>query len=613
VPGPITIVDLDETSLERLGQWPWPRHRIARLLDRIRQDGAAAVGLDMVFAEPDRTSLMLLSGEILRDLGKRIDLTGFPGEALDTDRALAAALAKGPYVLGYQFDFESSRGNGCLLHPLRAAVLADGETGGADVLYDARGVVCNLPMLAKAAGSSGFFNVTPDPDGVLRRVPLVIRHDGALYPSLALALFLRARGGDVVLETGTEGVKSLRLDGRRIPLDHHGNMLVNFRGPHRTFPHLPAAAVLEGTADPARLKGRIVLLGTTAAGLKEIRTTPLDAAQPGVEIHANVLDNLLSGDPIAEPRWARLVRVLLVLIPGFLLTGLLTRSSAAWGLALIVPSAAAIWLGSWALLAYRQVFLPPFLPMVTLTVVFTVLASMRFLRADREVRERTRKLALTQDAIIQSLAALTETRHHETGGHIQRTRHYIRVLAGRLQANPGFRNRLDDATVDLLFRLAPLHDIGKVGVRDRILLKPDQLTPEEYEEMKRHTLYGSETIRLAKRMMGEDAFFQLADDLVLNHHERWDGTGYPNGLREEAIPLPGRLMAVADAYDAIISTRVYKPAQIHEDAVRILREKRGTYFDPDVVDAFLEVNEEFRGIAARFVGAVVEPEPPPGT
>jgi putative two-component system response regulator len=247
-----------------------------------------------------------------------------------------------------------------------------------------------------------------------------------------------------------------------------------------------------------------------------------------------------------------------------------------------------------------------------LAVVFTVLSSIRYLQADRQVRERTRKLALTQDAIIQSLAALTETRDHETGGHIQRTRHYIRVLAGRLQARPVFRNRLDDATVDLLFRLAPLHDIGKVGVRDRILLKPDRLTPEEYEEMKRHTLYGSETIRMAKRMMGEDAFFQIADDLVLNHHERWDGTGYPNGLREGAIPLPGRLMAVADAYDAIISARVYKQAQTHEEAVRVMREKRGTYFDPDVVDAFLEIDEEFREIAARFSGAGVEPEPPPG-
>ncbi len=611
-PGPIAIVDLDEASLERYGQWPWPRYRIARLLDKIRGDGATAVGLDMVFAEPDRTSLAPLSGEILRDLGTRIDLSGFPREALDTDRALAATLAGGPFVLGYQFDFETVRGGACVLHPLRAAVLAAGGNEGAGGLFEAQGVVCNLPVLSRAAGSSGFFNVTPDPDGVLRRVPLAIRHKGALYPTLALAVYLRARGGEAVLETGTEGVEALRLDGRRIPLDRHGNLLLNFRGRHRTFPHLSAAAVLEGTANPALLRGRIVLLGTTAAGLKEIRTTPLDAAQPGVEIHATVLDNLLSGDPITVPRWTRVLRVLLVLVPGFLLTGFLARSSAAWGLVLILPSAAGIWLGSWWLLAYRQIFLPPLLPVITLTLVFTVLTSVRFLRADREVRERTRKLALTQDAIIQSLAALTETRHHETGGHIQRTRHYIRVLAGRLQSHPGFRNRLDDETVDLLFRLAPLHDIGKVGVRDRILLKAGLLTPEEYEEMKKHTLYGSETIQLAKRMMGEDAFFQIADDLVLNHHERWDGAGYPRRLTGEEIPLPGRLMAVADAYDAIISPRVYKPALPHEEAVRIMSRKRGTHFDPDVVDAFLEVHEEFREIASRFAGAGVEPELPPG-
>ncbi|MGZ8474494.1 MAG: CHASE2 domain-containing protein, partial [Candidatus Deferrimicrobiaceae bacterium] len=395
-PGPVAIVDLDEASLGRFGQWPWPRYRIARLLHKIREGGASAVGLDMVFAESDRTSLTPLSGEIFRDLGKRIDLSGFPPETLDTDRTLAGTLAGGPFVLGYQFDFETSRGDACVLHPLRAAVLAADGKGGAEGPFDAQGVVCNLPVLSKAAGSSGFFNVTPDPDGVLRRVPLVIRHKGLLYPNLALALYLRARGGDAVLETGPEGVEALRLDGRRIPLDRHGNLLVNFRGRHGTFPHLSAAAVLEGTANPALLKGRIVLLGTTAAGLKEIRTTPLDAAESGVEIHATVLDNLLSGDPITVPRWTRVVRVLLVLVPGFLLTGLLARSSAAWGLALILPSVAGIWLGSWWLLAHRQVFIPPLLPVVTLAIVFTVLTSLRFLRADREVRERTRKLALTQ-------------------------------------------------------------------------------------------------------------------------------------------------------------------------------------------------------------------------
>ena len=269
--GRIAIVDLDEASLERLGQWPWPRYRIARLLERIREDGATAVGLDIVFAEPDRISLTPLSGEIFRDLGKRIDLAGFPQEALDTDRALAATLAGGPFVLGYQFDFETARGNECELHPLRAAVLSGGRTGGSDGIFEARGVVCNLPALSTAAGSSGFFNVTPDSDGVLRRVPLIIRYNGALYPNLALALYQRARGGDVVLEIGPEGIEVLRLDGRRIPLDRRGTLLVNFRGPHRTFLHLSAAAVLDRTADPAQLKGKIVLLGTTAAGLKEIR------------------------------------------------------------------------------------------------------------------------------------------------------------------------------------------------------------------------------------------------------------------------------------------------------------------------------------------------------
>ena len=610
--GSVAIVDLDEASLESEGQWPWPRYRVARLLAKIREGGAASVGLDMVFPEPDRTSLGSLAREIRRDLGVSIGLTGLPPEALDTDRALATTLAGGPFVLGFQFDFDAPRGDACVLHPLRAAVRSDAGAVGDGGVFDAPGVVCNLPVLSRAAGSSGFFNVTPDPDGVLRRVPLVIRHKGLLYPSLGLAAYLRARGGDVVLETGPEGIEALRLDGRSIPLDRRGSLLVNFRGRRHAFPHVSAAALLAGKADPSALRGKTVILGTTAAGLHEIRTTPLEAAQPGAEIHATVIDNLLAGDPIAQPRWTRGLQILLVLVPGFLLTALLARERAIWGLAAVLPSLAGLWLGSYGLLAYRQIHLPPLMPAATLAIVFTLLTSLRYLQAEREMRERTRKLALTQDAVIQSLAALAETRHHETGGHIQRTRHYMRLLALRLQDHPRFRRYLDDAAVDLLFRLAPLHDIGKVGVPDQILLKRDRLTPEEYEEMKRHTLYGSETIRLAKNFLGEDSFLQMADEIALTHHERWDGGGYPGGLKEEEIPVPGRFMAVADAYDAIISPRVYKPALPHEEALRIMREKRGTQFDPDVVDAFLEVREEVRQIAARFAGAGVEPEPPAG-
>src|SRR5512134_1681370 len=610
VSGSVTVVDLDESSLARVGQWPWPRYRVAQLLEKIRMAGAQAVGLDIVFAEPDRTSLGSLSGEIRRDLGASIPLGGLPSAALDTDRALAAALSNGPFVLGYQFDFRAVRGESCVLHPLRPVILAEDPSGGDFEIFEAPGVVCNLPVLARATGASGFFNVISDSDGVLRRVPLVIRHKGLLYPSLALAVYLRAHGGDAVLEIGPNGLEALRLGGRRIPLDRGGNVLVNFRGRRGVFPHISAAAILDGTADPAALEGKIVLLGTTAAGLHEIRTSPLEAAQPGVEIHATVLDNLLAGDPIAYPPWARGLQIVFVLFTGFLLTALLSRARPIWGLTAVLPSIAVIWLGSWWLLAYRQVFLSPLLPAAAMASVFTLLTSLRFHQADREVRVRTRKLALTQDAVIQSLAALAETRHHETGGHIQRTRHYMRALAMRLRDHPRFSHYLDDTAVDLLYRLVPLHDIGKVGVSDRTLLKPEALTPEEYEEMKRHTTCGSETIRHAKNLLGGDSFLQIADEIALSHHEWWDGTGYPQGLKGEEIPIPGRLMAVADAYDAIISPRLYKPAASHEEAVRHLRNHRGTHFDPDVLDAFLESREEFRKIAGRFAGTHAEPEPP---
>jgi CHASE2 domain-containing sensor protein len=611
--GSVTVVDIDESTLERLGQWPWPRYRVALLLEKIREAGATAVGLDMIFAEPDRTSLSSLSGEILRDLGAKIDLAGLPPEALHSDQTLAETLAGGPFVLGYQFDFDASRGKSCVLHPLRAAVRSEGRTDGTRSFLDAPGVVCNLPVLARAADSSGFFNVTPDPDGVLRRVPMVIRHRGLLYPNLALAIFLRARDGDPMLETGPEGVEALRLAGRRIPLDRGGNLLVNYRGRRHTFPHISAAALLDGTAEPDALKRKMVVLGTTAAGLKEIRTTPLEATQPGVEIQATIVDNLLSGDPIVVPRWSRGIQIFLVLVPGFLLTALMARARAMWGFAAVILAMAGIWLGGYWLLAYHQIFLPPLLPVATLLLVFLLLTSLRFLQADREVRERTRKLALTQGAIIQSLASLAETRHHETGGHIQRTRHYMRVLADRLKYHPRFHHYLDDATIDLLFRLAPLHDIGKVGVPDEILLKPGQLNPEEFEKMKQHTLYGSETIRLAKQLLGEESFLQMADEITLNHHEKWDGTGYPHGLKGEEIPIPGRIMAVADVYDAITHYRKYQGAFSHEEAVRVMVGDRGTHFDPDVLDAFLEVQEEFRQIATRYRGAGVEPKPPSGS
>ena len=220
---------------------------------------------------------------------------------------------------------------------------------------------------------------------------------------------------------------------------------------------------------------------------------------------------------------------------------------------------------------------------------------------EEEVASRTQALAELQDATIRAMASLAETLDNETGNHIRRTQHYVEALARHLQNHPRFKEELTDTNIETIFKSAPLHDIGKVGIPDRILLKPGKLTPEEFEIMKTHTTLGRDAIVAAESDTTQDnPFFRYAKEITYSHQEKWDGSGYPEGLMGNNIPLSARLMAVADVYDALISERVYKAAFPHEQAVEIIRDGRGSHFDPDMVDAFLALSEEFRRIAQRF-------------
>jgi response regulator RpfG family c-di-GMP phosphodiesterase len=251
----------------------------------------------------------------------------------------------------------------------------------------------------------------------------------------------------------------------------------------------------------------------------------------------------------------------------------------------------------------------PISPPLVLTRVETQLkikAAADFLRdkndyLEQEVQRRTREVMAIQDVTIQAMASLAETRDNETGNHIRRTQNYIRLLAEALREHPRFRHFLDEETIGLLFKSAPLHDIGKIGIPDHILLKPGRFTAEEFEIMKTHTTLGRDAIQHAENQLGISVdFLRLAKEIAYSHQEKWDGSGYPEGLAADDIPISARLMAVADVYDALISRRVYKPGMPHEQAVAIIREGRGSHFDPDICDAFLARHEEFRTIAARF-------------
>jgi adenylate cyclase len=585
--GRVIIVDVDERSLSTIGQWPWRRDLIGTLVSELRKHGAAIVALDIIFAETDR----------------------FEGVAVPPDVALAHSLREGRVVLGYGMTFvppETPRD--CLQHPIGLVVLGAEDSPNEAPLFQAAGAICSLPLLADAAGASGFLNAAPDADGLLRRAPVLMELEGRVYPSLALAAVAANTGAEqMALRVQNVNASSLLLStsaarqsaeggqppetNRAVPLDGKGNLLIRYRGKKHTFPYVSAADVLTGNVLENALRDKLVIVGTTALGTREVVSTPLDTQFTGVEVQATIADNLLQQDFLRRPEHAVMIETLMTLACGLAVTLLIAWAGHIWGALSVVLGMACIWgAGVW-LLTTTGAFVSPLFPTMSLAgslaggVVGRLTAERR--RAERAGREREDSRRL----MVQTLLSLTEIKDAETGRHSRRTRAYTSVLLGELANHPGFRDYLTPERVELIVSLAPLHDIGKVGVPDRVLNKPGGLTPEELAEMRKHPIHGRDVIIKAEREAGvkDDLTLAIAKDIVYTHHERWDGGGYPEGLRGQAIPIPGRVMAVVDVYDAVLTRKLYAPTLSNEEAIALIAKGRGTHFDPDVVDAFLRV------------------------
>ena len=583
---PVMIVDVDERSVAAVGQWPWRREVIADLVTRARDLGAAVVALDIMFAEPDRHQ--------------------FPASnaATSSDVALADAVRGGRVVLGYGLTFDSptSRSDRCVLHPLTLPVLQVGDDESPIALARATGAICSLPALATAAGASGFLNAVPDADGILRRVPLLIEYEDRIHPGLALAAVLAATGArDVALRVSVAATGTLTIDDRRIAIDGNGNLLTRFRDRNRAFPYVSAADLLQGRVPAEAFTKAIVFVGATALGTGDDVSTPFGLRTPGVEIQATVADNLLRQDFIRRPDYASSLEIAAVLGLGILIAALVARSGLTVGVVTGSVAVVLLWAGASWLLAAKGVHLSPVFPVAG---VLTSLAAATVAKLGQERVRANRAATETEVAhrlMIQSLLSLTEIRDAETGTHSRRTQHYSRVLAKQLSEDPRYREYLTPERIDLLASLAPLHDIGKVGVPDHLLNKTGELTADEYREMKKHPVYGLDVITKAQRQVGvlDDAILAMAKDIVYTHHERWDGQGYPRGLKGEQIPIAGRLIALVDVYDALTTKRRYRQALTHEKAVELIVNGTGTHFDPAVVDAFLRTAPALHSASAE--------------
>lgn len=600
------IIDIDEQSLARYGQWPWPRYRLARLLDKLGEMNPASIAVDIIFSEPDRTSLLNIQQSLLAELGEVVHFEGNSTRLLDNDALFASVLARSPTVLAYGFQFgnEIGKPSTCPSGPLFAAKASDGEVVGDKWLYRPSAAVCSLTALAEKAGATGFINMAADEDGVIRRVPLVMWYQGGLYPSLGLRALMRAQGieeGSLVLSGGR--LASVRVGKATIPVDERGNVLLRMHANDPPFERISARDLLEDRVLRQRVSGRIVLVGTTALGLEPYHTTPLGTLVPGVVYHAQLIDNIQNYWYLTAPLWQGRLEIALVIFFGIVAVLLVSWVQSLASFFLLLITAIAVWFGSAWLAVTPGIIISPVMPLITLACIFTFCTFFKYLKEENILRQRNHDLVIMQNFTIQCLAALAETRDSETGRHIVRCQYYVKLLAEGLSQLPQYSAILTEETIDLLCKSAPLHDIGKIGIPDRVLLKPGRLTSYEYEEMKRHTTYGQEAIERAEQYYGaavKESFLRLGKEMAYSHHERWDGSGYPEGLCKDAIPLSGRIMAIADVYDALICKRRYKPPFSHEEALALIQQGKGAHFDPQVVEIFMQLHQQFQQIAREF-------------
>jgi signal transduction histidine kinase len=367
----VVIVDIDDRSLSSIGQWPWRRDVVAQLVNRIRDSGAAMTALDILFAEPDRSDRTSGVSNQQRPPGASGDGYGA------ADMALADTLRGGRAIVGYAltFDARSATDGECVLHPLKIAVVVPPDQ---DVespsLFRASGTLCSLPLLTQASTGSGFLNASPDSDGVLRRMPLLIEFRDRIYPGLALAAVTALHPPQRVELRVNSHASTLILDDVTIPLDVRGNLLLRYAAKRRAFQYLSASDVLRGSLPANAFKDKVVFVGATALGTQELVTTPFESHFPGVEVQATVADNLLRGNFITRSEPPILLQALTVLLLGGAIVLIARRAGVAWTAVAAIGGIVMLWGGALGLLSMNGLFVSPLSVTAGVTLSFVLAA-----------------------------------------------------------------------------------------------------------------------------------------------------------------------------------------------------------------------------------------------
>jgi PAS domain S-box-containing protein len=511
------------------------------LLQKINELGAASIGLDLILAESDRTSPGTWQATIGRELGYRIDISGVQPEVADHDRYLAETLAKGPFVLGYEFLFKQNlTGVPCGLHPLNVIQAKDVAKLDAG-LFTARGVICNRKLFSDAVSFSGFLNATPDQDGILRRVPLLIRFEERLFPSLALASLMRAGNITQLQITQREsGLLNLVVGEAAIPIDRQGNVTVNFNSGSGAFQRISAGDLLNDRISPDRFKGRIVLVGSSASGLGKMYQTPSKTLPSDVELHAQLLENLLTGNAVVRPDLFILWEAVLGLVAAALIcisiAGMEIVGSGLIGMVSLV----AFWLAAVYWFRSTGFLFSPFLPTFLIVLNYASLTTMKSWKNQRYAREKA------DDALI------------------------------LLKTSENNLNSIIKSVPDIIFRLDPQGRITFISpAMSRYTDTPDRFIGQPIFNLVAPDDLDKARYRLNEKRTGERATHELEIRLLLPHHrEGNDETGYfsvsAEGVYRGDIPCPADFIGTQGIIRDITEQKHLKEKLLHAQKMEVV-------------------------------------------
>jgi len=582
----VIVVDIDEKSLNILGQWPWPRILIANLIDKIYAAHPTTIGLDIIFPEQDRTSPRAIAAFYKDYFHLNTPLDSIPMALRDNDKVLSNVLQRSASVMSLYLSKEKLLTREC-------SNIASLDINTSFYTLDSYNyILCNTPLLQSSAKYSGFVNTKIDEDGILRRVPLFVEYKDKVLPALSLAILLNIDSNIRPLKEN-----SIEILNHRVQTDNHSQVLLNFYKKD-WYKKISAIDILQGKFKESLL-GKIVIIGSSATGLHDQIIITGGEKVIGVKVHMTMIDNILNDELIVQPEHYKYINILISLVLSFLLFFLLITKH---NFSIIL-----LFIGTFLIstvvtfVAYEQNVYISIGYLIGPFLLHFFVVGFLFIIIDAYERQLfVEELNRSHIALLDSMVHVAEVHDIETGAHIVRTKLYIKILAEYMYDNGIYRKHLSPKKIEMMYRTAPLHDLGKVGIEDSILKKKGKLTPMEFEVMKTHADLGRHIINNAISSYKENEFFAMARNIAHYHHEKWDGTGYPTGLKAEEIPIEARFMAIADVFDALVSRRVYKEPFSYERTLEIIKEGREKHFDPVLVDAFFEVKEQFIKIAEIY-------------